>query len=121
MSTANGQSSKLYGNHVSTGHQIRRQQFGNMSITGTLTLTRQYANILRIDPTGGHRDVVLPAEAGSDGFWFEISNWADAAENLVVKDDAAATIATINQNEKCSFFCDGTSWYHNGVVSIALT
>ena len=40
-----------------------------------------------------------------------VSNEADAAEVLTIRNDAAATIVTPTQNEAALLWCDGTSWY----------
>ena len=83
---------------------------GVLTLAANLTLTRGYRQLLRIDPGGSARDVLLPPE--ENGLWFFIANAADAAENLVVKEDSdTTTIATLNQNEAALFHCDGTTWY----------
>jgi len=91
------------------------------TLAANKTLTTADANFQKLDPGGSARDVTLPAEASSTGSVFYIMNAADAAENLVVKDDGASTIVTINQNEAAIVICDGTSWVHMGVLTIALT
>lgn len=80
------------------------------TLTGAATMTDAYPFAVGFDPGGSHRDVTLDAEATADGMFRLIVNKADNAENLVVKDDAAATIATINQNEAALFHCDGSAW-----------
>ena len=121
MSTADGTSSVKDGSRDSgVGHQIAREKIGVMTLAANLTLTLQYRNVLKIDPAGA-RDVTLPAEAGADGASFEIVNAADAAEAMTVKDDGGSTIVTISQNEKATVVCDGTSWYHTGIITIALS
>ena len=85
------------------------------------TLTLADAQFLRLDPGGAARDVSLPAENESKGAWFEILNLADAAENLVVKNDAGDTIVTVSQNEKVLVVCNGTAWVHMGIQTIALS
>ncbi len=62
-----------------------------------------------LDPTTA-RDVVLPAEADSIGLCFIIKNTANGAETITVKDDAAATVAVVAQNEGVILICDGTTW-----------
>lgn len=91
------------------------------TLSGNLTLDDTYPSLLKLDPGGLARDVTLPAEATNEGVFVWIVNAADAAENLVVKDDSPATIATINQNEEGIFFCDGTSWILFRVATIALS
>lgn len=93
------------------GQFYHQDRYGRITLAGNLTLTKGYRSVLGIDPGGAHRDVTLPAENISKGLRFKIVNRADAAENLVVKDDAAATIVTINQNEAADLWCDGTTWY----------
>lgn len=67
--------------------------------------------IMSFDPGGAGRNVDLPAEATSAGHILMISNEADAAEVLTIRDDGGATIVTPTQNEACVLFCDGTRWY----------
>lgn len=86
-------------------------------LTGNLTLTDKSSQWLGLDPGGANRDVTLPQL--EDGLVFYIVNNADAAENLVVKNAAAATIATLNQNEAAWFACDGSAWGHGGIMTIA--
>ena len=105
------------GPHVCFG----RYAGAGITLAANLTLTAGYTNFLRIDPGGSARDVTLPAEATSEGMAFRILNTADAAENLVVKDDGGSTIVTISQNEAAWVVCDGTSWNHMGIESIALS
>jgi hypothetical protein len=91
------------------------------TLTGNLTLTPAYPSILKLDPGGSARDVTLEAEADCDGALRWIVNGADAAENLVVKNDGGSTIVTINQNESAAVYCDGTSWTLIAVLAIALS
>jgi hypothetical protein len=121
MSTSDGLHSSKPVDAAFTSHPRRKNAIGVVTLTGALTLTDQYRQILRLDPGGSARDVNLPAEAISNGLAFEIVNTADAAENLVVKDDAGGTVVTISQNEKATVVCDGATWYHTGIVSIALS
>ncbi len=76
------------------------------------------AQVYALDPNGASRNVVLPAEAES--LYFKIINTADAAENLVVKNDGGDTIGTLGQNEAADFFCDGTTWTGNGYSVAAI-
>lgn len=91
------------------------------TLTGARTLTLKDGQFLKLDPGGANRDVTLPAIEKSDGVFIRICNAADAAENLVVKNAAAATIATLNQNEAAWFGCSGAAWIHYGIETIALS
>jgi hypothetical protein len=91
------------------------------TLAGALVLDATYPGICKLDPGGAHRDVTLEAEATSVGLYRRIINAADAAENLVVKDDGAATIGTVNQNEQGEFYCDGTAWILICITAIALS
>ena len=52
-------------------------------------------------------DVNLPAE--TVGIWYWVKN--SGANNLVVKDDGGATIATVATTEGALFVCNGSAWY----------
>ena len=82
------------------------------TLAGTKTIGDADGQILKLDPNGSARDVLLPAEGNVDpaGRMYAIVNAADAAENLVVKDDSGTdTIATISQNEAALVYNVGTS------------
>jgi hypothetical protein len=92
------------------------------TLSGDLVVTVKHPMILKIDPGGATRDLTFEAEAGCPGRVRWIVNAADAGgENLLVKNDAGATIATINQNESAVVYCDGTAWSLIAVVAIALS
>lgn len=96
----------------------------NVTLSGTLTLTLDTYNdnILKLDPDGAHRTVLLWPESATKGMSVLIVNAADAAENLVVKDDSNTTThATINQNEAGLFRCNGTAWSLVCIFTIALS
>ena len=95
--------------------------FNTEVLAANKTLALTDVTYQRLDPGGSARDVTLTAEASSVGRVFHILNTADAAENLVVKDDGAATIVTISQNEAAVLVCDGTAWTHMGIQTIALS
>ena len=84
------------------------------------TLTKGDAPHQRFDPDGSTRIIVLPAEAGNAGGWFEILNWAGGAETLTINDDGGSTIASLTQNESVKVVCNGTAWLHMGITTIAL-
>jgi len=120
MTTANGLHDYSDAEPGSERHVRNKRALGVMTLSGNLVLTKLYRNRLKIDPAGA-RDVTLPAEASSDGLWFEIINAANAAETITVKDDGGATIIAILQNRKASVYCDGVAWYHTGLTTIALS
>jgi hypothetical protein len=66
---------------------------------------------MAFDPGGAGRNVDLPAEESSTGVILMISNTADAAEILTVRNDAGSTVVTPTQNEACLVWCDGVRWY----------
>ncbi len=80
------------------------------TLTGDRVLTHDDTKLQLIDPGGASRNLDLPAEEESAGLTFFIKNQADAAEDLTVRDDAAATVVTISQNEGAIVWCDGTTW-----------
>ena len=63
------------------------------------------------DPGGAARNVDLPAEEVCAGVFLFISNTADAAEVLTVRNDAGGTVVTPTQAEACMVWCDGVRWY----------
>ena len=95
--------------------------FGVLTLTGNYTLLIKDGACLRIDPGGSARDVTLEEDYQRDGMCVEITNIADAAENLVVKDPGGTTIVTISQNEKAKIAYTGSAWVHFGIVTIALS
>lgn len=90
-----------------------------LSADDTLVATSEAVQLL--DANGANRNITLPALAVSRGLFYWIKNEAAGAFNLVVKDAAAATIVTLNQNEAALVVCNGTAWKHGGVLTIALT
>jgi|ETNvirnome_2_300_1030623.scaffolds.fasta_scaffold87985_2 glutamine synthetase len=93
---------------------VVHREFRLSNVTETLaankTLTVSSSTAQFLDPGGSARDVTLPAESDSDGLMFFISNEADGAEIISVKNDGGDTILTPTQNEACVVVCDGTSW-----------
>jgi len=95
------------------GTQMRgRFQFESNTeiLNGTKTISIDDPQVQYLDANGSNRDVILPAEAISDGSIFFINNTTSASYNLVVKDDGGSTIDTLYQNELKWFACDGTTW-----------
>lgn len=91
-------------------HNQFRFKHETETLAGTKTLNKNSPSLQFLDPGGAARNVDLPAEADSTGLVFVIVNRADAAENIVVRNDAAGTIATIAQNEMGIVACDGVAW-----------
>lgn len=80
------------------------------TMAGTVVLTVASPPIQLLDPGGAARNLDLPAEADSEGLVFLISNEADAAEVITVRNDGGGTVCTPAQNEAAIVFCDGTTW-----------
>jgi len=91
------------------------------TLSGAATLSDKYPAIVGFDPGGAHRDVTLDAEATAKGMLRLILNKADAGENLVIKADGGATIATANQSEAALLYCDGTDWALCAIFTIAIS
>lgn len=79
------------------------------TLTGATTLDRDMAVAAFLDPGGATRVVTLPA--AEYGLIWLMVNTADAAEDLTIKNAAAATLGTISQNEAAVVISDGTNWY----------
>ena len=80
------------------------------TMTGTLALDKTYGCLLRLDPGGAARDLTLPAEEGKDGMFYVITNTADAAETITVKDDGGSTILTIEQDRTALVYLLAGTW-----------
>ena len=66
---------------------------------------------LLLDPAGGAKTILLPAEADSKDLVFIVTNTADAAETITVEEDSStSSIGTVAQNASGMFHCDGTTW-----------
>lgn len=98
-------------------HNIFRGAPETRTAAADIVLTEKSPMIQFIDPGGAARNVDLPAEAVSKGLVFLISNQADAAEVLTIRDDSATTIATPTQAEAAILFCNGVTW--SGLVGPA--
>jgi len=77
------------------------------TISGNDTLTIASSTYQILDGGGSDYDVILPAE--DDGIYFWIRN-DGSTNNLVVKNDGAATIGTLLPGEGSLIVCDGTDW-----------
>jgi len=90
------------------------------TLSGDLTLTTDHPLVVKLDPAGA-RNVTLEAEAGAAGRFRLIVNAANASEVITIKNDAAATISTPDQNQAALLYCDGTSWTEIAVITISFT
>ena len=95
--------------------------FEAATLAGAHALTLASGQFQVLDPGGAHRDVTLPTVGKHDeGYFVLVANSANAAENLVCKDAAAATIGTVNQSEAGLFYVDSAgAWALFGVFSFA--
>lgn len=93
------------------------------TLVGNVALTRKHGHYQKLDPGGSSRDATLFAQTVQDeGDWFYIANAADAAENLVIKDDAGSTVATVNQSEMAVVYVDAAgAWQLFAILTIALS
>jgi hypothetical protein len=86
----------------------------NETLAGARVITAAEAEqyqAMAFDPGGAGRNVDLPAEESSAGVFLYISNTADAAEVLTIRNDGGSTVVTPTQNEACLVWCDGVRWY----------
>ena len=111
------------GNAVATGFGDGQQQllklYGELTLAANLILTEGYRQILKIDPGGSARDILLPPE--KDGLWFLLINNSDQAsgEDFTVKEDSdTTTIGTVTNDQAGLFWCDGTSWYKAAIFTV---
>lgn len=100
--------------------QLRGSAYTSGELAGNLALDTTYGHFLMLDPGGSNRNVDFIAAMEKDGNWWVIKNEANAAENLVIRDSAASTIVTLNQNEAALVVYDGSAWkLPLGVLTIA--
>lgn len=79
------------------------------TLSGNATLSKASHAIQLMDPNGSNRNITLPDVAASKGYIFRIVNTGSGAD-LVVKNAAASTIATISQNQSGYVASDGVTW-----------
>ena len=83
--------------------------------TETLTsdptvLTAASAYHQNLDPGGAARELDLPSGTGTQGGEVMITNAADAAEAITVKQsDSSTTVIVIDQNQSALLVCNGVS------------
>ena len=106
MSVSNVNFAKLIG--VVLGENTKLKTYIK-TLAGTTTFLAGYPKLWFLDPGGATRIINLPPETNGD--FYIITNTADAAEDLTVKEDSSTTtIGTIGQNETGVLVCDGTTW-----------
>lgn len=92
---------------------VQKQVVSSETLSGTKTLTESDYSLQWLDPNGTDRIVTLPAEATSTSRMFIILN-TGSANNIVVKNGTATTIATLAAGIAGMFSCDGITWkYEN--------
>ncbi len=80
------------------------------TLAGHATLYHTSNGVQFYDCDGSHRNVTLPAVGLCEGFTFTIRNVTAVTYNLVVKNAAASTIATVGPSETGVFYCNGVTW-----------
>jgi len=117
--------------NMAVAHPVNVNSFKASINTETLAATKTLVVgdlvIQWLNPDGVERIVALPAEASSTNLMFIILNTGIVATfDLVVKNDAAATIATLGPEMGGIFSCDGTNWkwedetgvYYDGISGL---
>ena len=74
----------------------------------TLTYKDSQCQILTLT-AAGPKDLILPVFKNGASFW--ITSGSSSDQNIVIKDQAAATIATIAADAGVRVVCDGSAWY----------
>ena len=83
----------------------------------TLTLDEiEATNMFFFDPAA-NRDLTLPALSACVGVMLFISNEANAAEVITIKDAAGNTVCTPARDEAAVLFCNGALWSGGVVVT----
>jgi hypothetical protein len=99
-----------------TTQVVARGMLGTSSLSGNVTLTRQSAQMLLLNPNGASRNVTLPAV--EDGLSFAIKHTGTSpAETLVVKNPAGTTLATLVMGQVAEFWSDASAWAATAVLS----
>jgi len=83
------------------------------TLAGAKVLVNTDAQFQKLDPDGAPRDVTLPAV--QEGLFYWIYDFGGTlGETLVVKNPAAATLATLNAGQSGLFVCTTASWVFAG-------
>ena len=80
------------------------------TLDGNATLTAASAYHQNLDPGGSAREVDMPSGTGTQGGECMITNAADAAEAITVKQsDSSTTVIAIGAGESALLVCNGLS------------
>ena len=98
--------------------RIKDANTETMTATGVLTAASAYHQIL--DPDGA-RELDMPDGAATQGGKCMVTNSADAAEAITIKQsDSTTTVAVVDQNESVTLVCTGagstTGWQVVGIT-----
>jgi len=103
------------GRHEVTQQLTLRHGAVAVTLTGNLQITDLTAQLMSLDPGGASRIITLPKPI--DGLFFDISNCADADEDLDVRNLAGTTIGRLRQEHGSAFFSDGSAWHRTAIYS----
>lgn len=104
----NSENTTLWGVILASGVKMRSL---TKAATAEMAIGADWPPLLLLDPAGGAKTVLLPAEASCPDQIFIIVNIADEAETITVEEDSSTTsIGTVAQNTSGLFHCDGTTW-----------
>lgn len=81
-----------------------------LTLTGNLTIPANGPSVWLLDPGGASRTLTMPAEANVEDKIFVFHNIADAAENLVINDDASALLAVVPRAGVVELLCSKSTW-----------
>lgn len=103
-----GDSQSLWNATLAAGTKIASM---TANATAEMAIGKDWPTLLLLDPAGGAKTILLPAEASCKDQIFIIVNTADNAETITVEEDSSTTsIGTVAQNASGLFHCDGTTW-----------
>lgn len=77
-------------------------------LAGDIELVNKDSMFQILDADGADRTVTLPQ--AKNGLIYGIKNQG-SANNIVIEDAAAASVATLAFGEGCLLVCDGTDWF----------
>jgi len=96
--------------HLAASQSLTGTGTATLVITPASGKTTLRSNIIRSTMTGG-ASLKLPPENEAAGLFLLVNNAATGTgDDLTVKNDAGATIDTLQEGQFGMFFCDGTDW-----------